>query len=436
MKKFHLAQETVRNYFKSNFHLYFSEIRLSQMDVENPVEFVGPGELVLDNGWLKFKVFHKNVGDESARHNANSRLGVAGQLVPADKYYSLNAVDARGVVWFSSSLDVSMEMSQEVSVLTARTMELKCEDVEVVGLESAVTYYVGDSLFTGRSGGLPTTGFEEDIGNGFKASVSPDYEFGVVSLTKEGVERSDGEALLRSLEIMIGKIIQLRCAEFVCDGRYWLELYSLDLGLPNEYVNPPVAINSTFQYESLVLLLKSLFDFMRAEGEEFHDYWLKIQRAWQTGIDNFALRTAVSIEGVLKQYFLQFGRDLVFKGIAAEAKASIAGLNLDVRVLDYLNNSLNGAGTFSARSALRELVKRKDIEPGMLKKWSELRNKSAHADKLDPKKTQELLDLTFTNLKLFYDLLVILIDYHGSKTDYSVRGFPSYVGRALKVSVP
>ena len=134
-----------------------------------------------------------------------------------------------------------------------------------------------------------------------------------------------------------------------------------------------------------------------------------------------------AIEGLLKKYFSEHGApDADFVAQAEDAKPKIKAADIGQRIKERILSSLGNALSSTPKNSLHSLVVSEIIPVELIKTWSELRNKSAHADELKQSdaELQDFLDQLFGCLELFYCLLLKHIEYKGNYIRYSQTGWP------------
>lgn len=400
--------------------VHFSNMQLTQKAVENPVVFEGPGLLRRENGQLSIIIYHSLISEVRDGHLGMLVGSVPGQMIPEHRYYTLSGTDINGQEWESDYVFVSAHYGPNSVVVTGALTDLRTVPVPFVGVPQQIKYHLTENVFTSHRRRLLKETVAIDS-NGCKVVISNNEGPSFVEVRSEDVSEALGESLLKALEVVTGKIIQLDGAEFRCNGTWWYALNSNSPELVNDPIDPPV---ESVPSDSFGLLISQLHCFFHDSGEVFWGFWHKINRAWQAGIASAALTVSVSIEGILKSYFSESGKDDQFKAMALAARECLESLAVDDRVKNYLNNSLSNAGGFNAKAALRDLEGRGLVKKQLVSKWNRLRNKSAHADSEKDSEMQGLIDLTYSNLDLFYCLLFILCSYSGSRVDYDCVGFP------------
>lgn len=94
-------------YINGKLVLHYRRITLTQRHSANPIVFTGPGHVDLENGQLRYVVYHVCVSDEATRHMAVSFSGQAGELINQDSLFDFEGQDTSGKVWTAEGVDTS-----------------------------------------------------------------------------------------------------------------------------------------------------------------------------------------------------------------------------------------------------------------------------------------------------------------------------------------
>lgn len=417
----------VEAYIKGEMVLHFSRITLTQRCIGNPIVFSGPGHVHLDKGRLKYTVYHTCVSDEANRHMALSFAGQAGELVNENSLFDFEGIDVAGKIWTAEMVDASGGNYRfEFCVVEGSIESLSSRHAFSGNHQSTVhQIYFDDPHFPSP-----------------RLSVAPGFEFvcggSTVTITKDesgcnvsllGGELSDefAKAIEKTLNVLSGVRLQLAVTEKILEGHSIVELYSRDIELSNQQLCPPVEIPFRCPSEFFGSVFNLLVGFFQQNGAVFYDNWNKLNRAWQAGLESTALNVSVCIEGVLRSYFEALGTDSDFAELSRSAVPAVMQLEIDERVKNLLRSCLSGSGNFKPKAALRALTQSGEISPELAVKWNKLRSETAHAVVAGEAREdwQRMVDLTFANIKLFYEILFSIIGYTGERIDYESRGFPS-----------
>lgn len=413
-------------FLRGELELNFRDITLLQNVSHNPVRFSGPGTVSLNNGKLNYILHHTPQGDESSRLFQNSSSSVAGELVGQDQSYSFSGRDIYGQMWTATEVSADGGIyTQFASVIKGFVDCLKLAPTDVKERPASIHYVLAANKHFPTPRIIPANGFEFCV-SGAQVHLVSDEDGCDVSIRNGTITVSFGQAILNVLDILTGTLMQVAVAEFVCDGQRWVELYSIDVEGKLALL-PPIELE--FPRESILLgeIFSRLHPFAVGSGGKFYDYWFKLNRAWQGGLQSTGLTIGIYIEGILRDYFGDLGTDPEFHAMAESALPKIEKLEVPKRIIELLKASIGNAGHFKAKSALHKLTEAGAISPGLIGQWTRLRNDSAHAVRAGAGTAarQKLVHLTFSNLKLFYELLFHLAEYKGDRIDYGTRGFPS-----------
>lgn len=198
----------------------------------------------------------------------------------------------------------------------------------------------------------------------------------------------------------------------------------------------PLADNSLptpfrFFYNENIESLAYFFDKYISKREEISTdligFWHKIYRAWQAGLENVALLLTVSVEGMVKTHLLNYGLpDTETLDHIKEAVGKVNTIDLDRKLKERLLSSLGHMKSPTVKGALFGMAQLAFFPKEWVTVWSELRNRSAHADRidLDKIKLQKLIDQIYCCFTLYYRILYLIIEYEGKYTNYSQPGRP------------
>jgi len=371
------------------------------------------------------------------RHMAVSFGGQAGELIEETSLFNFDGVDVTGNQWTAEGVDASGgNYSAEFCVV-----------------QGSIDFLTSKRGLSGNSNNsLHQMYFEHPCFPSPPFSgIAPELEFvcgeSSVSLSKgkpacdvavRGGELSDefAKAVEKTLNVLSGVRLQLGVAEKIWADHHVVELYSMDTELSNQPLVPPIEIPVQSPSEFYGNIFSHLVNFFQQNGSVYYDNWYKLNRAWQAGLESAALNVSVCIEGVLKAYFLPLGSDKEFAELCQHAVPVIMQLEVSDRVRNLLRSCLGGSGHFKPKTALRALTDSGEISNELAGKWNKLRSETAHAVVAGEAREdwQRMVDLTFANIKLFYEILFSIVGYAGERIDYEVRGFPSKLPSVKKTA--
>ena len=207
-----------------------------------------------------------------------------------------------------------------------------------------------------------------------------------------------------------------------------LKIKSVDNSYSNKKVPQPFKHSSPNDLQSFSYFIEKYLEAIDSPFSDLFGFWHKINRSWQSDIENSSLSLGVSIEGLIRSYFRKLGLpDDEIAQQADKAKEKLGDIDLGERIRGRLLNSIcDLLNNSSPKSALYRMAQDGLLSKKMISVWEKLRNKSVHPDKLhkNSRALQKYIDQIYTCIALFYSLLFIIIKYEGSYIDYSEEGWP------------
>lgn len=416
-----------KEYVQGRMELHFKYIVLRGTALGSAGSFRGPGTVFLKDGNLHLVLHHVSSGNEGGLHFWTGKFESAGKVIGPESDYNFFGLDIYGNRW--NSIGVSLDGCDHTSTCSVvkgviDTLSLEHEDAntEYQGVE----YFIHKTVFFPKPRYSPESGFELCV-DGMEVITSASDDYCGLIMAGVAVNEIMANNILRSFNVISGVVLQVQMAEYFCGGKYWLELRSVNLEVSNSRLPVPVKFEVTGEVDSLAGFLTLLVRFLCKGSGFFYDYWFHLNRAFQGGLEPTGLTIGIYIEGVLSKYYEALGLDSTFAKEASGYLSQVKVLGFPERIENILSSSLVNAGRFKAATALRNLAIAKKITPKLDASWAKLRHKSAHGNLLGsaPDEQQKFVDLTFANLKLFYEILFDLIGFCGSRIDYGTHGFPS-----------
>jgi len=249
----------------------------------------------------------------------------------------------------------------------------------------------------------------------------------------------DPYKVAEALSIVFGKICHIVLLTYCADQACTSIISSVPINDPNKQIPSPIRHRDPWNYKAFETFLKCYLTSVVHPYGMHYEYWHRINRAWQGGIEIVALAVTTAIEGILKESFSDYIKPAEeFKHQAETAKEAVKSLNLDKRINAYLLSSLGSASKGSAKNGLHYLKSKGLISAQSIKCWSELRNKAAHADSLefDGERLQEYIDLVFGCYHVFNVMLLINIGFTGEYANLSAKGWPAELMDVDETTLP
>jgi len=200
--------------------------------------------------------------------------------------------------------------------------------------------------------------------------------------------------------------------------------------MDNKSVIPPISLRIPTDAKNIAEFVDLYLNSFEKAISPFFGYWFRILDATNSHMENQGLILTTSIEGVLKEYFNNYGKpNAEILNDAQQAEQAIKKVEISQRIRGRLLSSLANLKGFSVKNALDNFIVLGKISKEMTRDWIELRNKCAHADQLknDEAKFQEFLNQTLSCLGLFYMLLFVKLNYRGAYIDLSCKGWPEKI---------
>lgn len=436
-----LSSQDLERISNGDYSFDFLKIHLTQMKAESPVEYSGSGSVSFsEDGSLQLKMYHlysdPNQGFQDFA-NTFGKSHAPGKIISKEHYFAMQAFDVKGNEWRADYLWINGDISIPAigRVITTRVTSITCE--------SQVPNSTSLSLLVIAHGKMefPWNSYEESNGHVAlkKFEVRKDDFSGAVrkiddntiqiTSTLEGKYANETSAnlFLESISIAVGRHIRPVVQVNVINTKKTISVFSRRPHLEVKLVSQPFPTRAPHHAENLGVFIESYLNSIHEAYSPFFGYWYRILDATDSEIENKALVITTAIEGVLKSYFSTSGHpDSEFIKEATDAKSCVKLLYIGKRIKERILNSLGQACGFTAKNALHNLQKSGLISSEMIKAWSALRNKCAHADQLRSSdlETQLVLDQTFSCIGIFFILLFSKIHYRGTFIEYSKEGWP------------
>ena len=301
-------KETIDILVSNSFEIDCNDIYLTQKIDKNPLKFTGPGTIRQDeHGTLQLKLFSKTSGPEkvfsySIKHNQ------PGKFLSDDNYFTLKAIDMSGDEWHSDNICISINMSLSNSSQVIQSELEKIETIKHNGTQSNTE----ENDFVIISPGQYKIPCNEitNLPNGVRcrnravfSANKINFEFETLdncliikaNARPENLEKEAYLKLLQALNIITGHIIRPVVIENTQKDINTLEIKSVDYSFANNESPFPFNHSTPANFESFTCFLEKYLINIDAPFSYLYGYWYKINRAWQTGIDNASLSLGVAI---------------------------------------------------------------------------------------------------------------------------------------------
>ncbi|MCE0559404.1 hypothetical protein [Motilimonas sp. E26] len=415
-------------------------MQLKQCCDNSPLIIDGTGFIKQSSdGHISFKLLYDGKSDESIFNKLQYLHSLpAGSLLPTEHFFDLTAEDFHGYQWKASKIhiDPDIHVSNNTAVIKGKIENLILEETSNAEKTPFCRVMVeGDYR-------LPWNKFRDQSGGGSRLSEIElkvdDIDINLfndsntlnISFSSSGLVNIEKyrEYFIQALSILLGKQPSILYEIDRVNGLTKTKVYS-NRHYVDGKLESPIKIWMPYDTESFSEFINSYISHaIEHDGlDTLFGYWHKIYLVSNSTVQASALACGVSIEGLVNKYFNQLFPipDSEMEPLK-DAMTTLKDLDIDQVVKDKLKSSLGNFKTKSPKRVLFELCESIEINSDLVKTWSKLRNKSAHADDLDMDQQQfEEYFLQYRScLYLFYRLLFQIIEYKGSCIDYTVSGCP------------
>lgn len=439
-----LNNKEIESVVASNISIDFVSMVLTQNTTDKPKSYSGPGSVFLDaDGVIRLKMYHVYQNEEDLQRDFGDSFSddglVPGKIIGDQYYYSLEAVDMNGRQWRSSHISLSGHTSFPArgKIIQTSLKKISLAHVRTEGNEpkEEFAYFI----FPGKYK-IPCNTFEKSE-KGTSLSICKldlgDYNCEIKkrdSYIEMSVRGSSDIAidkysniLIESVSICTGAFLRPKLRIESNKERRLAVIYSAGKPLTQE-LQSPIDGMSTRESAHFEEFARKYTKKVTEPFTELFGYWYRVFSESSGELENRALVLTTAIEGLLKKYFQEHGiPDPEFIAQVNDAKPKIKAIEIGKRVKERILSSLGNAISPTAKNSLHSLADSEIIPDELIKTWSELRNKSAHADELKQSdaELQIFLDQLFGCLELFYCLLLRHIEYKGNYIRYSQIDWPA-----------
>ena len=431
-------KETIDKFISNSFEIDCIDICLTQKTDEDPIIYTGPGTIYQDkHGILQLKLYSKS-NDIEKDLSHQFKHYPPGKIIPNEDYFTLKATDMFGNEWVADNILISANVSSSTASLVIKS---KLAEIKTIESNEARSNTEKNYLFIivpgqykipcNKTEGLPNGGWRlnrtvfsaNEIDFEFKKY--DDYLIIYANAKTENLDKDVYLKLIEALSIFTGFIVRPIVIKNTQKDNDALKIKSVDNSFTNKKLIPPFKQFTKTEFKSFTCFLEKYLANIEAPFSDLFGFWHKINRAWQTSIENSSLSIGVAIEGIVKSYFSELGlADEEILKQAKEAKKLIEDSDLGERIKGRLFGSIGLLKNASPKGALNQMVQEKWLNKAMASEWKELRSKSVHPDKINQGSIvfQKYINQINTCLTLFYRLVFIIIKYEGSYRNYSKRG--------------
>ena len=426
-----------------DFSLEFLQAKLIQKTKENPVVYTGPASVVQsEDGVLKLKLYHlfQSSSEVTREISATFNNGFQpGQIIGDQHYFDFEGIDLHGAKWTSPKIWLSGDVSCPANgkIVTADLLLIESERQAGSGTSQGVAkaqLFIPGSyripyFKTETQGALTTRSICELNVGGRTCTLRKQDRHLEVSADLAGIESANDylDLILEGIGIGIGSELRPKLIKILHSGVHRQTIYSRNVSAVHPTLTAPFPTSQPDNAKSLETFLDRFLGVIPNRHSALFGYWHRVLTAFSSGVENSALVLTTAIEGVLKAYFTDCGMpDAEFIKQLEEAKPAVESLSIGDRAKSRLLTTLGNAKVPTPKNSLFSLRSRGLITDELIRLWTRLRNKSAHADELNLQdhELQAYLNELHGCLELFYRLVLVYVGYSGTMLEYSKSGWP------------
>jgi len=456
-----MTSDEVEQFMRRTFAIDCPQMTLRQNVDLKPRVCTGPGTIYqTDEGKLLFKLYSAGQRDTGllVRMFGPGSLK-AGEIVPRTEYFTLEATALNGADWrcevvlpeFSQGVlggPVANGSLFEIYKITldpydkgdSSSLSLRFgRDFDFPGNAAKTTKTFLNNVERGFSGDWTSAMFDAA---GLKFELHKDH--GSVFLSAEW----NNPSLPRHLDLRICEALEftffqherwvIRVASE--DKQHVTTLRPFQKPLPKSTL-PPLRFNGSTPGDRSVwtLFMKYLEFVLKHDQPKWHAVSENIHLAVignSASMESRLLGLSVALEGVATVGFpsIASADNRLDEQINAGLKL-ISESALDESFKSRLAGALGAMKIPRAKDKLRAFVGAGLIRRELMDAWSGMRNSAVHASGLDPAEIKTVHRNYQSALTLLNELVMLLIDYRGVYTDYSVPGWPQREWKGMFGSV-
>lgn len=436
-----LNGQEIESLLKGNLILDFAEIKLFYGANQELPFYLGSGSICQSkDGELELKIYHVFTSKEEQSRELellnNAFNLIPGKVIEDDYYFSMVGKDMSGRIWTAEHIHIrpAYNFSDIGKTIIATLHSIKCtsETTKTNEDQSWLT-----AIFFGEYE-LPYNEYETTQYSSSlrickllikdSSCTLKKLEHNLqLNLSSSGLEIfSYFQLVIESIQIASG---QYMTPFYLCyqEGNVNTTIIKKRY-LEKGKLPPPIPIQHLVDTQFLQEFAKKYLAKFDTPYNSYYGHWRRINGAYSGVLENRSLVITTAIEGILKNFYNEFGKpDDEFVEEIDAALPSIGALKIGTRAKNRLITTLNNAKDFTAKNALKGLEEKQLITHIMLKAWEKSRNKAVHPTdhELKDSEIQKIFDDSFSCLGLFYALLMGTIQYSNNYIDYSKPGWPT-----------
>jgi hypothetical protein len=431
--------KTIELLLANQFEIDCVQIELRQQKDNEPIIYSGSGSITQKpDGYFHLKLYHSF--KDFTRELMLNFDSIPGKIIAKEEFFSMEALDMSGDMWSASDITVSSDFSLPAvgKVVETKIRSLYCKKKRdsVANTTSSVFFLV----IPGKHH-IPCNRWEEvkrgsQLLNTCELNIS-----GIETEIKDrgncltvraedpnmNIKESFKESFIEALSIASGKLCPVLYSSYSDNKIRTHTLISTPSNILNQGIASPIKHNAPREISNFQEFIEKYVNTFEVKHDKFFGYWYKINRSWQNGLDSAALTITTAIEGIIKNYYSEYGMpDDEIVQQANYAKPIIKQLAIGERMKSRILSNIGQVKSSSPKNALYKLAEEGKVDKAMVDAWVSLRNKSTHADSLDEdtEEIQSYIDDIYKCQNLFNILLLLKIGFDGKYQDFSKDGWP------------
>jgi hypothetical protein len=445
-----MTSEDIKQYTEKSFTFDCPRMVLRQNIESSARVYEGPGTVYLnDEGELLFKLYSTGPPDtEILKRIFGPDALKAGEVVPRTEYFTLEATSMKGANWRCDV--VSPQLNQGViggPVATGTLYELTEEtnDPNAKGDSAYLSLRFGREFdFPGNAKRITKSSLN-DVERGFSGDWTSasfrvaglEFEFhkdhgGVFVSAESTAPKLPAHLDLRICESLEFTFFQHErwVIRVVTEGnRYKTTLRPFQKPSKRSHFHPlRFGSSSPFDCPVWILFGAYLQFVLKNDKPKWHALSENIHLAVMAdagSLESRLIGLSVALEGVVKTGYPTVAHpDALHLAQIETASKLIEESSLDDSFKKRVAGVFGAMESPRAKDKLLAFVDAGIIRPELVRAWSGMRNSAVHASGLDPAEIESVYKEYQTALTLLNELVMLLIDYRGPYTDYSVAGWP------------
>lgn len=452
-----LIQELVNSMRQNRWFVDCMTIKLVQNIAENPDEHIGPGYLKQESdGSIAYKVYPTSHAQIDL--NPPPAIGIVGQLISHERFYRLEAIDSKGLVWtikhtlpaknqsilgpqkhFTIVAGFAHEIAyvRESSGIKTRFLRMFFFTNEKVPSNSVSNSFDGSIQTIRRDTAKFSTSFGDFLIRNTDGMLSVEVE------SKNPFPPHFEMRITESLGFVLARPLSWNAIQLFDDGRESVRMRS-SRGTEGVKFPAPLGNHAIDPVgDQIWHLFEKYLTFVCLHlNDSFHPcsrHLFSVLEASVGALSWRALALGVAVEGITDVLFPQSGLSPeTLKSMVSRLEQHIedwsefkdadnpdlADSDLARSLHTRISSMLSRICEVSAATKLFALKDKGVIFEKNIQAWKKLRHASAHGVTPGSRDTQKLLNYCDSVTVLMYHLIFGAIGYSGEYKDYSDTGWP------------